>query len=237
MLPMATVPVAMRIEGARGTPPYLPFSRFLQSLDALSGCMPTRIDRTLWSSESPYLATVLVNAYTFLGLTNEDAAPTALLQRLVGDTKSRPATLREVLDNAYGDVLRTISTATTTAEVEQSLSLFRVSGATNRKAVSFLLQACRYAGIHVSKLVTARSRLSHAKASSSTPDTPIETTMTKVTLRSGGEITLSGRFDPFALSAEDRGFVFKLVDELAAYKVRRLEHEKAVPADHEEVPF
>jgi hypothetical protein len=238
ILLMATMPIANKASSELATPPYLPFSRFLQSLDSLAGCMPARIDRTLWSGESAYLATVLVNAYAFLRLIDENEAPTALIQRLATDTRNRPATLREVLENAYGaDVVDTVAKAATAAEVHQAMAHFRVSGATHRKAVSFLLQACRYAGIPVLKELTAKSRLSHAKTAAGSPDSPIEITTITVALQSGGEVTLSGRFNPFTLSPEDRRFVFRLADELTAYKARQQERDEAVPADHEEVPF
>jgi len=38
-----------------------------------------------------------------------------------------------------------------------------------------------------------------------------------VSLSSGGTVTLSLSYDPFALSEEDRKFVFELVDKLKAY--------------------
>lgn len=230
------MPEANSAASGVGTPPYLPFSRFLQSLDALAGCMPARIDRSLWSAESAYLATVLFNAYVFLKLVDADGAPSPLLLRLASELASRPATLREVLQNAYGEVLNTVSTARGAADVEQALARFRVSGATHRKAVSFLLQACRYAGIPVSKDLTAKMRLSHAKATPAA-DLRTEITTIAVPLRSGGEITLSGRFNPFTLSPDDRKFVFKLADELAAYAARNREREEPESPDDDEVPF
>jgi hypothetical protein len=223
---MATMPSATQAEAA--TPPYLPFSRFLHSLDALAGCMPARIDRSLWSGESPYLATVLVNAYAFLKLIEANGAPTARLHRLAADAARRADILRDVLQDAYG-------LGPATVEVEQVLSCFRVSGATHRKAVSFLVQACRYAGIPMSKELTAKMRLSHARTVSVPEERGMETTTVTVALESGGEITLSGRFNPFTLSADDRRFVFKLADELAAYRAKH--REEAAPPEEDEVPF
>jgi hypothetical protein len=160
-----------------------------------------------------------------------------LLHRLAADVASRPATLREVLQHAYGDVLNTVSTATTAAAIEQALSSFRVSGATHRKAVSFLVQACRYAGIPVSKELTAKMRVSHPKAAANAAPGTTETTTITVTLISGGELTLSGRFNPFTLSPDDRRFVFRLVDELGAYRMKQQPTADSIPADDDEVPF
>jgi hypothetical protein len=39
-----------------------------------------------------------------------------------------------------------------------------------------------------------------------------------ITLRSGGQLTVKAEFDPFALSAEDRTFVYGLCDALADYE-------------------
>jgi hypothetical protein len=227
---MAPAPVASL------TPPYLPFSRFLESLDSIAALTPDRIDRTFWSPASEYLSTLLVNAYAFLGLIDSTGAPTPLLHRLAADPASRPATLREVLQRAYADVLTTVSTATGIADLDDSFSQFRTSGATHRKAVTFLLQACRYAGLPVSGNLTAKTRLSHMKTLPPAAESAPETTTLRVPLRSGGELTLTGRFNPFTLSAADRRFIFRIVDELSAYGSAEPAHPSPIP-DEDEVPF
>jgi hypothetical protein len=39
-----------------------------------------------------------------------------------------------------------------------------------------------------------------------------------IELRSGGSVTLGAEFDPFTISAEDRTFIFGLIDQLAGYE-------------------
>jgi hypothetical protein len=41
-----------------------------------------------------------------------------------------------------------------------------------------------------------------------------------VTLKGGGTVTIGVSMDPLRLSAEDRAFVFKLVDMLSAYEAQ-----------------
>jgi hypothetical protein len=43
-------------------------------------------------------------------------------------------------------------------------------------------------------------------------------TAKSVTLKSGGVLTLSATLDLFALNAEDRKFVFELIDKLDTYE-------------------
>ena len=226
---MATLRPANQLARDTLAPPYLPFARFVQSLDALAVYMPPRIERALWSNESPYLATVLVNAYAFLKLIDAEGAPASVLRRLATDVANRPAILRQVLQHAYGDVLHG-------AEIDRALSGYHVTGATHRKAVSFLVQACRYAGLPVPRALTENIRSSHSRSMPAAQQ-PAETTTITVTLESGGEITLSGRVNPFTLSSDDRRFLFRLVDELNAYKAKHPAAEATALIEEEEVPF
>jgi hypothetical protein len=211
------------------TPPYLPFSRFLESLDSVALSMPPRLDHGAWRAKSPYTASVLTSAYRFLHLTDAEGRPTKLFQRLATDPASRSETMRDILRGAYGDVLTMIMSAGTEADVEHAFERFRLRGATYRKALSFLVQACRYADLRLPDMLTGKTRVSHAKTVRRPIEGATEMASISVTLRSGGEITLNGRFNPFALSAEDRRFVFKLIDELHAYEGK--------PGDVREVPW
>jgi hypothetical protein len=220
----------------RTTPPYLPFLRFLQSLDSIAISIPPRIDRGSWGVESPYLGTLLWGAYRFFRLVDVEGRPTDLLHRLATDPASRSATLREILQSAYGEVLTMVTSAEAEAEVEQALGRFRLSGATHRKALSFLVQACRYAGVALPGFLTEKARASHAKNVRRPAEGGVQMTAINVTLRSGGEITLAGQFDPFAISPDDRTFVFKIIDELRGYDAKHGEpEEEARPEEHEHV--
>jgi hypothetical protein len=52
-----------------------------------------------------------------------------------------------------------------------------------------------------------------------------------IALRSGGQMTLKATFDPFELSAEDRAFVFGLVDALGRYEKNEPPVERAMLAE------
>lgn len=233
ILQMAILPVAS--DGV--TLPYMPFSRFRESLDAIALSLPSRFDRNTWAGESPYTATLLLKTYAFLGLTDAHRSPSDRLRRLANDPENRTATLQEVLRAAYGDLLRIVADAKSPADLDRALSGSRISGATHRKSVSFLLNACAYARLPISPALSGKLRASHFKPSPAT-DQSDETTNITVPLRSGGTITLSGSFNPFRLSAADRHFVFRLVDQLQAYQHDQRAAEPISPdLEEEEAPF
>ena len=231
---MASLPKARTGTSA---PPYLPFARFLESLDSIATCLPRQISSATWKSESSYIASLLASAYSFLGLADPNGIPTPLLHRLVSDRASRPEILRELLRAAYGEVLDAVQKAESPEAVDHALARFRLSGATHRKAASFITQACRYAGLHVAPFTAARSRISHAKAGRGIRERVDQATTTTVQLQSGGALTLVGRFNPFTISAEDRKFVFKLVDELSEYQAASRRPVESDSVTEDEVPF
>jgi len=231
---MAIMPAANEVVA---TPPYLPFARFLESLDSIAACLPRQISRATWKRESSYTATLLTNAYSFLRLTDTNGMPTPLLHRLASDRASRPEILRDLLRSAYGEILDAMQNRESPKAVDEVVAHFRLSGATHRKAVSFLSQACRYAGLRILLSPGGRSRVSYTKVGQRLPEAINETTSTTVQLRSGGEITLAGRFNPFTISPEDRKFIFKLVDQLSEYQAARELIEQSESALEDEVPF
>jgi hypothetical protein len=214
ILPMAKLPNA---RDGSNAPPYLPFSRFLESLDSIATCLPREINRATLNCESPYIGTLLANTYVFLGLADEAGAPTPVLHRLANEHGTRAEILRDVLRGAYGEAIDNLHEEQAAEAIEALLAKYRLSGNTHRKAVSFLLQACRYAGI-AGSVASRGSRISHAKTASTFLPRSNEATAVTVPLRSGGEISLIGRFNPFTISPNDRNFVFKLVDQLNAYR-------------------
>ena len=221
----------------RMAPPYLPFSRFLQSLDQFAFSLPRCLDRSSWSSESTYHATLLVSAYKFLKLTDAEGSSTSLLQRLVGDPRNRPSILREVLHDAYGEVLGIVSSAQKPADVYPAFSQFRLSGTTHRKAISFLLQACRYARIPVSDEIVSKMRISHAKTAPTEESSEVVNSSMTVDLQNGGKITLSSECNWMTLALDDRKFVLKLVDEMNAYEKRHQRVQEIPEVDEVEAPF
>ena len=232
---MATLPLANK---PGGTPPYLPFARFLESLDSIASCLPREINRTTWTSESPYIATVLASAYCFLGLAESDGTPTPLLHRLASERSSRTEILREMLRSAYGDILDPPQNGQSAQDLEVALATrYRLSGATHRKAVSFLVQACRFTGLAVPSSLGRRSRISHAKREPLGPGGNKEATSITVNLKSGGEITITGHFNPFTISPEDRKLIFKLVDQLSEYQTASNAPAEAAETQDDEVPF
>lgn len=149
----------------------------------------------------------------------------------------RAEILREILERAYGDIFEAVQKAGSQQEVDAALSRFRLTGATHRKAVSFLTQACRYAGVPLQPSWGSRLRISHAKATAISAGALNEATSITVQLQSGGELTLTGRFNPFTISPEDRKFVFRLVDQLSEYRATGEVPQEADSEIEDEVPF
>ena len=131
---------------------------------------------------------------------------------------------------------RSSATAKSAADLDAAFARFRISGATHRKAVSFLLNACAWARLPISPALAGKHRASHVKAPAAA-ETSIETTAVSVELRSGGTLTLTGRLNPFALTTDDRQFVFRLVDQLRAYDESRREPVASDREEEEEAPF
>ncbi|MGC2108567.1 MAG: hypothetical protein WA655_03560 [Candidatus Korobacteraceae bacterium] len=114
---------------------------------------------------------------------------------------------------------------------------YNVSGDTKRKAVAFFLRAAQYADMPMHPLLSGQMRNSSGtrKKKAQTTKRPPEAgahyvatpngsdsgilakNARSIELSSGGTVTLSLSYDPFALSGEDRKFVFELVDKLKAY--------------------
>ena len=67
----------------KSTPPYLPYRTFLGSFDRLAEGVPPRIDRGIWKNQTGTVQSLIMGAYRFFGLINEQSQPTQRLHDLV----------------------------------------------------------------------------------------------------------------------------------------------------------
>jgi hypothetical protein len=200
--------------------------------------MPSRIDRSVFPGTAWNAQTQLFIALKFLGLLKGEDEPTPLLDELVkGTDEQRKAKLAKVVRDAYADLIAIDLTKATRSHFEEKLgNLYNVSGDTRVKAVRFFLSAAEYLGIPLSTFIVPKKGKANGtrrpKSASPrvrvvkknpTPETRTEqsgklsSTSKTVTLKSGVTLTVSATADWFAVSQEDRNFVFELIDKLGNY--------------------
>src|SRR5438477_7592635 len=92
-------------DGVKRGAPYIAFRTFVNSLDALSQGVPPRIDRTIWRTQSGVNQGLIMHAYRFFGLVDDDDMATEELRELVTHPEERQAVLRGLIEIQYGEVL------------------------------------------------------------------------------------------------------------------------------------
>ena len=201
--------------------PYVPFRTFLAALETLERGCPNQLDRSVWPSSSGAIQGQLLGAFRFLGLMDEAQCPSAELRELIGKKESRRPLLRRILEKNYATLVAMDLSRTSPHQLEEAMRQYGLTGATHKKALSFFLQAAQYAGLPLSVLLRAKIRGSgggprQRRAPAVEAVAAIAAGKT-VHLKSGGSVTLTTAVDLFSLSAEDRKFVFELIDRMQEY--------------------
>lgn len=202
--------------------PYVPFRTFLAALETLEHGCPNQLDRSVWPSSSGAIQGQLLGAFRFLGLMDEAQCPSAELRELIGKRENRRALLRRILEKNYATLVALELSRTSPHQLEEAMRQYGLSGATHKKAMSFFLQAAQYAGLPLSVLLRAKIRGSgggarQRRAPAAEAAALAASAAKTVHLKSGGSVTLSTAVDLFSLSAEDRAFVFELIDRMQEY--------------------
>ena len=235
------------------TPPYVSFNTFRTLIDWLrSEGVPLRYDRSFWQAKfSGSTGTQLVAALRFLGLLEGDG-PTPDLDRMANAAPDeRRLILRELLKDSYDSVPFEELDRATPAMVKGWFRAYPVDGHTLRKAVSFFVNATKYAGVPISNAVSkmAKSRVA-GPAGGGTRDKQVteraivdvdsagprrtprgeraapgrsgaQPSRITIGLESGGGVTVDVAVDLFQLSDRDREFVLRLVDLTRSYEGRQ----------------
>ena len=201
--------------------PYVPFRTFLAALETLERGCPNQLDRSVWPSSSGAIQGQLLGAFRFLGLMDEAQCPSAELRELIGKKESRRALLRRILEKNYATLVALDLSRTSPHQLEEAMRQYGLTGATHKKALSFFLQAAQYAGLPLSVLLRAKIRGSgggpRQRRVPATEAAAAAAAGKTVHLKSGGSVTLTTEVDLFSLSAEDRKFVFELIDRMQEY--------------------
>lgn len=215
---------------------YVAFGTFNNAMNSLAQGIPSSVDRSAFSGLSGGVQTQLLSAMKFLGLITDDDKPTPALHAVaVADENKRKEKLKEILQKRYSSIFAMdLMKATPQLLLNKLGDEYGVTGDTRDKAMRFLLAALAYVGIPVSRFfkipgttssnngTRTRKRSSKAKVTPPAGDPPPANNQTgantrAVQLASGGTLTLSATVDFLRLSAEDRTFVFSLIDKFDAY--------------------
>lgn len=220
--------------GSKTTPAaYVSFKTFMSVIEALGQGIPKRIDRTMWRSQSGVIQSQIMMALRFFNLVDGEDRPMPALHRLVdAPSEKRPEQIGALLRYAYNDIIEHDLTKMTPKMLDEMIENYHVNGDTKRKAVSFFLQAARFADLPMHPLLSGVIRNSSPRPKRKKKGTfigdlngraeiqvPSQTQANSkmVRLASGGTVTLTISADAFTLSAGDRDFVFALVDKLQEY--------------------
>ena len=245
------------------TAPYLPFKTLLSSIESLAPHVPNNVERSLFDSQSGAMQSAIMVAFRFLGLIDTKGTPSIALHALVDNPDTRKEEFRKVLERAYPELIALGLAKATPKQLDDAMEQYGVTGSTHQKAVTFFLQAAAFSGIPLSQYITRRkARMAARRRGTRTRlmevgevvlndqqngDERGSSSSRTVELRSGGSLTLGAEFDPFIISAEDRTFIFGLIDQLAAYERGEKEQESApmrsaprgrpAPVSDDDVPF
>jgi len=211
--------------------PYLPFKTFLGSLDPFSQSIPPRIDRTLWN-QSGLVQGLIMNAYRYFHLVDANDKPTPQLQQLVkSKNESRKAQIKDLITISYPEIVSLHDLATMTPKMlDELMEKYNVTGETKKKAVTFFLQAAKFAEMPLSSFLTEKIRstsgprrrpatvsATNNRVTTGTPSGIASTNTKRIYLASNGTVEMTISYDPFSISKDDRDFVFELIDRLQQY--------------------
>lgn len=218
------------------TAAYVAWGTFRNQLDSLArNGIPNRIDRSAFIGLAGGTQTQLVHAMRFLDLVDEQGNPTALLKEAVSkEEPERKKALEGAFREAYADLFAlNLEKATPDQFLETLEKSYKVTGSTRRKAATFFLKGAKWLGIGVSPFLEKAGKAA-AKAAGTNgsprlrkskkpqraalgPPAAAGTSKT-VSLVSGGSLTVSADLDLFSLNADDRKFIFGLIDQLEGYE-------------------
>ncbi len=232
-------------EGGRApSPPYISFLTFNNFVTWLEGeGIPLRFDRSFWHKKySGSTGAQLMTALRFLGLLKGENPQPDLDKLVEAKGDERRILLAEILRKAYTTINFDALPRATPNMLTEWFRAYGLQGDTTRKAESFFINVCKAVDVPISNALRKKARMKPARSTTGVgrgrrskkkepPIPPEQQTMTagagistsdgtqvsKVTLASGGEVTLAINVDLFQLSNEDREFVLKLVDTMKGY--------------------
>src|SRR5437870_1522406 len=133
----------------QNAPPYVSWTSFLRTLDGFGGVTPERLDSTSLPGLSVSLASQMMQAFRFLGLIRPGGESTLELKLLAEHPESRAAVLPKVFRQSYPEVFGQGVGPLSEKALERVMARTGMSPATQRKAVTFVLNAASYMSLPV----------------------------------------------------------------------------------------
>ncbi len=240
------------MQSSNGTVPMAPYASFLSLVNLLDWLkeigVPAQLDRSLWGTKfSGSVGSHLMIALRFLKLM-EDETPLPKLEELVNaDEGDRKELLAELLRSAYPNVFSIDLQRATPRMLDEAFADIGGGAQTKRKAVSFFINACKFADIPLSSTLKKKARNRRAGAGTKprketgsrsasgasneidevrpteAASQPANQSLRTLELKSGGSLTLTLDVNVFDLDKCDREFVMQLVDRVQAYESEEVE--------------
>ena len=225
-------------------PPYISWSAFLRTLDSFGGLVPEVVDLASVTGLSVSLASQMTQAFRFLGLITPAGQPTADLRLIVEHPEARASIFPKLFRQSYPDLFVHHAGPLSQAAVQELMAHTRLSPPTQRKAVTFLLNAAEYLKLPIERRPQGAAELA--------PDVVQEAAAARrntlrIDLVSGGSIAISIDIDLLRLDRADRAFVCDLIDKARSYRRDRKSERSPDEEPHtdsqivlrgdEEVPF
>jgi hypothetical protein len=132
--------------------PYIPFRTLLNLFERLAQeGVPNRIDRTYLDYLSGITQTYLIAALKTFDLVDDDGVPTPKLREFVENPDQRPALTGQLVREYYADAL-SLGEGATHGELEEVFrEKYGLRGDTNRKGITFFLNAATFGNVPVSR--------------------------------------------------------------------------------------
>ena len=219
-------------------PPYVSFATFQSGIQSLRDHgLPPKVDRSAWSSKSGVDQTLTLNALKFLGFVDATGKTQQALRELVDvkpNTDEAKHFLGTILRQRYDKIFELDLKTATPNQVFDAIGAYGPTGSTRDRAVRFFIKAVEYCGITVSGRLTKGIRARGAATSSQSNGNTVKprrrhqgTSMKTIGLTAaGGSLTLSGTFNPFELSGDERTLVYDIIDKMSAFEETTTEEDK-----------
>ena len=238
---MATQNTNNQSESSVPVAPYVSFKTFQSGVQALrSHGLPDRIDRSVWFSKSGADQTALLSAFQFLGLIDSNGKTQPTLRELVAEEENsigEKGILAAVLQKSYEDLFQLNLETLTPSQFADAIGRYGPTGATRERSMRFFVKIAGHCDIKMSGRLTARKprgsgsttnggntpRKPPRKAPPS-PPSPREAQQGAAAMKvielpqAGGNLTLSGTFNPFELVGSERDLVYSIIDRMQEFE-------------------
>jgi hypothetical protein len=179
-------------------PPYLPFATFQAAIQSLRvHGVPDKLDRTAWDSRSGADRLLIIAAFKFFGLMDEQENPQPILRKLTSvaeNSEQEKVILKQLIEYSYSEVFKYNLATATIAMLKKAIESMGVTSSTRDRSVRFFIKAAHHCEIALSGRLTKGLRSRSESDTSKTVDegeesnpTATRTKRRKKTLNADGE--------------------------------------------------